>query len=1323
MQLDHESAAHPPRPGRGRRLFLASSAILLLAAISIWLLVKWIESDDGRQWLLTSLRTHGITADYGSLELEPLQGRLILHNLAVPMPAPHRPVSPNLLTLSRIELDWSYLALLTGSLRFNLVQLDSAAIYIVRDALGRTSLDLLQAERQPSDTARSQLIETLTSPIPLEIHAFSLQDLSFNYSELERDQMGLQLAISGLALQADAYLTPEVPVSAYLAATTAADSNESRIRLTRADQVQEFILAHTTHFTLRDAGTITAISQIDLVQHDSSLPLPAPLRLLDLDMALEFDSQATALRMHIDKLHLLDDALQGTFALTLPDDSDAFRLEHGTGELSLAPLQALLPPAFADSDIQPGHFTYQLTPAESGDEMMLVVAARDSANWMTLSSPQGIFSLSNSNPSLSGRLWRDRYALDLVLPAHEMTAQVDNIQLSLRSPTFRLHASDVFFRPDTEERATGQLHIEIESQHVSAQSPTQSTTLHGLHGQISAGFHAATLDWATFKGQGNIDSIRIQRDADQSLRIGSLALTATTTMPDPEHVLLRLEAPLQDLVLRMPETGSVITLRQASLGLRGHLSKSGQITHASGELPFTDLRMQTGQRHVQLNHGRSEWTVSQLVFDTGQPLASTAQFDVSLAAAHITAGLHGKLASQRLETEFKLHAPSIAEFAEYLPQAPIAIDPESLGIALTGKVTWSDLTQPMPAMQHNAQLKLTALALKTENLHAKLPLIEVDLQHQQRMSRHAAALQATIHPPQSDRLSAQQPLTLKLTASAHDGTRSVRFNANRDSADGLAIALDGHATLTADGSLTHAISLNATRLGPIGKLFLAERHPLRPAFESDNLALRVQSHGQLGPLLDAKGALQTHWHDRLNGKQRLEADFHNLLYHQKGLIIALPSTGLQLDAQLMNGALRAHATFDTPLLELERNGQRASVRNSLQAVRLESDARPPQAPLRMTLEGRIARVDQTFYPPYPIEEVSISGHLAIHQLTELTLDDLVLVNGRGGSRLVLHKQLERGRRGRDTGTNHQRSGGTRIALRGHFEQDLAHVDAHPEQLRAHGKITAPFSLESGDGALFRLQAELAMDDVAIAMPEAEMDATGIHGRVLLEETFEWSSPGLLRIVPYAARNPFARTRFEDIQPFFPARDPLTIERLRWREREAGPVSGIAYIDRNIIAIQNLRIEKTPGLVTGALILDYLPGAESIRFRGSATGLRGGRDDSPFDANAAFVLTPATLEVDGRVHIIRISRTHLHELLDLLDPFHEDLALNSLRKKLAWSYPRSVRIAMAQGLMSLQVELGGLGALFQLGEIRGIPLGPFMNRHVAPLLHGGENYYE
>jgi translocation and assembly module TamB len=37
-------------------------------------------------------------------------------------------------------------------------------------------------------------------------------------------------------------------------------------------------------------------------------------------------------------------------------------------------------------------------------------------------------------------------------------------------------------------------------------------------------------------------------------------------------------------------------------------------------------------------------------------------------------------------------------------------------------------------------------------------------------------------------------------------------------------------------------------------------------------------------------------------------------------------------------------------------------------------------------------------------------------------------------------------------------------------------------------------------------------------------------------------------------------------------------------------------------------------------------------------------------------------------------------------------------------------------MSMQVELGGMiGSFLQVSEIRGVPLGPFMNRHVAPLV--------
>jgi translocation and assembly module TamB len=165
----------------------------------------------------------------------------------------------------------------------------------------------------------------------------------------------------------------------------------------------------------------------------------------------------------------------------------------------------------------------------------------------------------------------------------------------------------------------------------------------------------------------------------------------------------------------------------------------------------------------------------------------------------------------------------------------------------------------------------------------------------------------------------------------------------------------------------------------------------------------------------------------------------------------------------------------------------------------------------------------------------------------------------------------------------------------------------------------------------------------------------------------------------------------------------------------GPIAGSLQVQRNVFAVNQLKIQKGKGAIGGQLVLDYLPGAERIKFRGNATGLRLGSRKERLDGNLALVFLPATLELNGRVQILRLSRQHLLELLDLLDPFREDPSFNRLRRVLAFGHPSFVRLEMSQGLMSMKVNLGGMAALIRMDAIRGIALGPFMNRHVAPLL--------
>ena len=51
--------------------------------------------------------------------------------------------------------------------------------------------------------------------------------------------------------------------------------------------------------------------------------------------------------------------------------------------------------------------------------------------------------------------------------------------------------------------------------------------------------------------------------------------------------------------------------------------------------------------------------------------------------------------------------------------------------------------------------------------------------------------------------------------------------------------------------------------------------------------------------------------------------------------------------------------------------------------------------------------------------------------------------------------------------------------------------------------------------------------------------------------------------------------------------------------------------------------------------------------------------------------PDRLEVLGRAQVVRISSAHLRDLLDVLDPFGEDMRINNLRQALALGYPERV----------------------------------------------------
>jgi translocation and assembly module TamB len=115
----------------------------------------------------------------------------------------------------------------------------------------------------------------------------------------------------------------------------------------------------------------------------------------------------------------------------------------------------------------------------------------------------------------------------------------------------------------------------------------------------------------------------------------------------------------------------------------------------------------------------------------------------------------------------------------------------------------------------------------------------------------------------------------------------------------------------------------------------------------------------------------------------------------------------------------------------------------------------------------------------------------------------------------------------------------------------------------------------------------------------------------------------------------------------------------------------------------------------------------------ASGVRSSHGE-PFDGNAALVIDMGDRSVEGRADILRIGPRHLLDLLDLQDPHRANAGMNRIRSALDLGYPERVRISFKHGFASAGVTFGGLASLVSVDDLRGIPIGPLMERVVRSL---------
>lgn len=809
---------------------------------------------------------------------------------------------------------------------------------------------------------------------------------------------------------------------------------------------------------------------------------------------------------------------------------------------------------------------------------------------------------------------------------------------------------------------------------------------------------------------GEAESLNSHRNG-QELDLKNLSLQLNGTIDWPERADFKLSLPVGKVSYREADA-SGLELQRALLTINAERfpMRLDQPFSAGGVLNASAIRLTPEQAPIE--QANLQWSLANFEQGKAHALPAHAELTLSGTVDELTLDVNATLEDTNLNTAITAQTDSLGALVRKLPVdrsqlANVNLGKTAVQARLQGR--YRDIDQPQAiSLDHELSATFTNIAVRDAESTAEFPVVQLQARHQGGDARQSLDLNLTSRQTRLNDVLLEQDPVLSLNAALAPLQSTARMK--------LAIGSQLSAVATAEFDSNSAILRHQGSLDLNQPAMLAKWLPEAHAVDWQTFSAKLTQRGTITGLLEADAdtgipRLTLGFADKLQASQQIDLDLNDMAYRDKELSIRAPKLKLGLTGRQRGRKIQAGVNIAAPSVSINERNELIELSEMTHRLDITADSRLAGGDIEIHMDSHLKNAEQSYFPLYPIRDLSLSGRAHSSSLESFVLDDLVLNNRGGGTRFNLSKTLNRV----DAGGK-QQSSWRELNLNGEITQSLAELDTAPDLFQGRGTLNAPITINSSDGALFNIKATLNMNDVDAALPGQELHIDGLNGRVQLSETIEWDAENGISLVHDSERNHFARIRYQDVQPFLSKQSFFKIGRIRWKHLEAAPIIGSLHIQNNVFSLNKLKLKKGAGTISGQLIVDYYPGAERLKFRGNATGLRIGEGRERLDANMAFVFVPAKLEIDGRLQILRLSRQHLVELLDLLDPFREDPALNKLRLPLAFGYPNFVRMEMAQGLASMRVDLGGIGgALIDIEKIRGIPLGPFMSRHVAPLL--------
>ncbi|RKH29613.1 hypothetical protein D7V77_05580 [Corallococcus sp. CA041A] len=715
------------------------------------------------------------------------------------------------------------------------------------------------------------------------------------------------------------------------------------------------------------------------------------------------------------------------------------------------------------------------------------------------------------------------------------------------------------------------------------------------------------------------------------------------------------------------------------------------------DVPVEALRITAEGREVLKDPARVQLHVTDAFPTMEEPRLSKARARLELDVGSLHASLDATKGTDDVAYSLDAQLPDLVMARPFIPDDVAARFPwKHLAVTLASKGRLTALFAPSPRVDHQTELSLKKAGW--DDISAASAMLALRSQGDEWKHKGDLALKVEgLRIGETDAGTQHQTLTFDVDR------RKLSLKLGLTGHEGLKVAADAALAFNPKArALRMDVKGDFPPLGPLSPLLAKARVP--PEVDPSKLAMTGELHGTLTGLITHLGSdgsfrLAPMPPRAASFEGKAHMDLRGVRWKQADQTINVPALRWEGESHADGAQRNVRTTLAVEKLTVSMNDRRFTFADLSSASTATFTDQWEKGDIELKQLVKVRSMEQKPALPYPVQDVEASFSVVRKPTGVIRIPDLKLSNGGTQTLLKVRGRL-------DLSSDQQRMG-----LRGSLEQDLAHL-ARPGQVEGSGKVTMDFRVASPDLVVFRTTSSLKLQDVNVRMPESGIVVEALNGDVPLTENVEVSQDGV-RLLNDLDVNPYSMLRFADQHPLLTRSGFMSADRITTPWVTIAPLAGNLAINQNVFSMSQLEMGVRGGRITGQCMLNWQGKHSTLEAHVRATGVKSSRGE-PFDGNAAMVISARDRSINGRAEILRIGNRHLLDLLDVEDPHHTDPATNRVRYALGLGYPEHVRVSFKQGFGSLLITMGGLAKLVSIDEIRGIPLGPIVDRLITTM---------